>query len=131
MKGQQSRRLVVLGVIALALILAGTVWLARGVVIWVRDLPNRVKVNVDNEEFDKALTDVLTEAVKITLREGDSKTRLEMLKHLRDGLRQAPEDATSYREEFLADVEKLCDSDDPDVAEAARELVRELKAHSP
>jgi hypothetical protein len=128
MNGQQKRRLVVAGVILLALLLGGTVWFVHGVVTWVRDLPNRVRVEVDDEQVANVLTSALTEAVKIALRDGEPKTQFETLEQLREGLRQAPESAAYYREEFLADVKNLCDDEDERVAEAAQELVCEIES---
>jgi AcrR family transcriptional regulator len=128
MNGQQKRRLVVAGVILLALLLGGTVWFVHGVVTWVRDLPNRVNVEVDDEQVANVLTSALTQAVKISLRDGEPKTQLETLEQLREGLRQAPESAAYYREEFLAEIQDLSNDDDERVAEAAQELVREIES---
>ena len=128
MDALQKRRLVVAGVLILALLLAGTVWFVQGVVTWVQDLPNRVNVEIDEEQLADSLTDTLTEAVRIALRDGEPKIRLETLEQLRDGLRQNPENATYYREEFLAEVQKLCDDADEQVTEAARQLVGEIEA---
>ncbi len=128
MKGQQKRRLVVAGVILLTLLLGGTVWFVHGVVTWVRDLPNRGNVEIDDEQLANVLTSALTEAVKIALRDGEPKTQLETLEQLREGLRQAPESAAYYREEFLAEIQNLSNDDDERVAEAAQELVREIES---
>lgn len=128
MNGQQKRRLVVAGVIVLAALLGGAVWFVHGVVIWVRDLPNRVNVEIDDEQLADVLTSSLAEAVRIALRDGEPNTRLETLEQLREGLRQDPESAGYYREEFLADVNNLCDDEDERVAEAARQLVREIES---
>ena len=127
MNGQQKRRLVVAGVILLALILASTVWVVQGVVNWVRDLPNRVHIDTEDERLEDALIGALTESVRIALRDGEPKTRLEMLEQLRKGLRQDPGSALRYRKEFLADVQGLCDDADERVAEAAQQLVREIE----
>lgn len=128
MNGQQKRRLVVAGVIVLAILLGGTVWFVHGVVTWVRDLPNRVNVEIDDEQLADVLTSSLAEAVRIALRDGEPNTRLETLEQLRDGLRQDLESAPYYRKEFLADVNNLCDDEDERVAEAARQLVREIES---
>lgn len=127
MNAQQKRRLVVAGVIFLALLLAGTVWFVQGVVTWVRDLPNRVNVEIDDEQFANSLTGALTEAVRIALRDGEPKTRLETLEQLREGLRQNSGNAAYYREEFLAEVQNLCEDADEHVADAARQLAHEIE----
>jgi len=127
MRAQRNRQLVLVGVIALALLLAGTIWFVRGVVTWVRDLPNRVHVEIDDEQVVNAI-DALAEAVRIALRDGEPKTQLETLEQLRKGIRQGPQNAEAYQKEFLAEVLNLCDADDERVADSARQLVREMES---
>ena len=127
MRAQRNRQLVLVGVIALALLLAGTIWFVRGVVTWVRDLPNRVHVEIDDEQVVNAI-DALAEAVRIALRDGEPKTQLETLEQLRTGIRQGPQNAEAYQKEFLAEVLDLCDADDERVADSARQLVREMES---
>ena len=127
MRAQRNRQLVLVGVIALALLLAGTIWFVRGVVTWVRDLPNRVHVEIDDEQVVNAI-DALAEAVRIALRDGEPKTQLETLEQLRKGIRQGPQNAEAYQKEFLAEVLDLCDANNERVADSARQLVREMES---
>jgi len=117
-----AKRLLIVAFISFCLFLGLGTWGAVRVVAWVKDLPNRIDIQIDAE----GMAWYLAEGTRMTLREPDPERQLETLTMLSDGIATHPESIPWVQAELTIEIDMLRNSPDPRVAAAAEELLAEI-----
>jgi hypothetical protein len=95
-------------------------------VAWVRDLPNRIDIQIDGEAFGLAIT----ESIRGELEADSSERQLNAIGYLSNGLAEGPETQTWIHTEYGDEIISLTDSADQEVATAASVLMESLRANA-
>lgn len=117
-----AKRLLIVAFVSLCLFLGLGTWGAVKVVAWVKDLPNRIDIQIDSEGW----AEYLAEGTRMTLREPDPGRQLETLAALSDGIATHPESIPWVQAELTTEIDALRTSPDPRVAAAAEALYAEI-----
>ena len=104
-------------------------WTAIKIVAWALDLPNRIVVDIDGDDFANAFGAAVIESYHQALRSGDSASQLLVIRdQFAPAIAKNPDYAIWIRDEYQSDIRELVDSSDPQVSTAASDLLSILKS---
>ena len=104
-------------------------WTAIKIVTWALDLPNRIVVDIDGDNFANAFGAAVIESYHQALHSGDSASQLLVIRdQFAPAIAKNPDYAIWIRDEYQSDIRELVDSSDPQVSTAASDLLSILKS---
>ncbi|MGI9473608.1 MAG: hypothetical protein ACR2NZ_18845 [Rubripirellula sp.] len=118
MDGRTHRRIIVIILMSLVLFFGSGAWCVHQIVAWAKDLPNRIQIEVDSQ----ALGDFMAEAMRVSLREGETQQQIEGLRLIRDGLRTDASFVPYVQQQLAEEILPLQESDSSQVAALASEI---------
>lgn len=116
--------------VVLALLLVGgglTAWSVGRAVVWLRDLPNRIVIDIDGDAIAQSLGDAATQSFHAVLTTGDPEKQAKVMQ---DFSELATIDSTAHewiQSEFSNDLNGLSSSGNEEVAELATRLLDQLR----
>lgn len=104
-------------------------WTAIKIVAWALDLPNRIVVDIDGDNFANAFGAAVIESYHQALHSGDSASQLQVIRdQFAPAIAKNPDYAIWIRDEYHSDIRALVDSCDPQVSSAASDLLSLLES---
>lgn len=95
-----------------------SVWCVHQVYVWAKDLPNRIQIEFDGQGFGE----LITESVRMAVRDGDVQTQIESLTALRDGIHADPAMGVYVQQNLAAEILPLMESPNSAVAALSVEI---------
>lgn len=127
----RTKRLVVAAICLMLLGCIAAGWATFTVFAWARELPSRIRVNIDEEAFATAVGAAMVESYHHVLRDGDAASQVDVLRKQLIPHAKADADAAVWiRDEYGDDIRGLVSSSDPVVSAAATELLEVLNAEA-
>ena len=118
MKTPRYRRVAIFLLLTLLVFGFTSAWCVRNVFLWAKDLPNRIQFQFEGDGF----AEMMTEAARSAVRDGDVQTQIESLTILRDGIHAEPAMSSYVQQNFAAEILPLRMSGNSQVASLASEI---------
>ena len=112
------RRMAWIVLLSLSVFVVTSAWCVHHVYLLAKDLPNRIQIEMDGE----MLGDMITESMRVSLRDGDQATQLGGLRAIRDGMWSDVMIPLYIQQNFGDEILPLCESENTEVAALASEI---------